>query len=152
MKLLSTHFNAYHINSNAAGSGKTYTMTAMYERLASTLFASSNPQRQSHQHDCGIRVSFFEISGDNCYDLFNHCNVVTMLKCNHNLHSSSSSSSSSSPAAVDTEYFEAYPVVEPRVYSAEDFMALVRYGTEARSTAATGMCAALAYTSTLVLY
>jgi hypothetical protein len=108
-----------------AGSGKTYTMTSIYRRLAAALFTSKK------EHGSGVRVSFFEISGENCYDLLNHCNNLTVLKCNRSIRPSASQG--------DTEYFEAYPVVEPVVHSAQDFLDLIKYGIQARSTAATGV-------------
>eukprot|EP00603_Paraphysomonas_imperforata_P000473 CAMPEP_0114432728 /NCGR_PEP_ID=MMETSP0103-20121206/11313_1 /TAXON_ID=37642 ORGANISM="Paraphysomonas imperforata, Strain PA2" /NCGR_SAMPLE_ID=MMETSP0103 /ASSEMBLY_ACC=CAM_ASM_000201 /LENGTH=899 /DNA_ID=CAMNT_0001602429 /DNA_START=163 /DNA_END=2862 /DNA_ORIENTATION=- len=114
------------------GSGKTYTMTSIYRRLAMTLFPASQPSRGHGAR--GVRVSYIEISGDKCRDLLNHGNAVTLLKCNHKLRTAVASATSE-----DTEYFEAYPAVEPVVHNMEEFISLIRYGAEARSTAATGV-------------
>lgn len=83
-----------------AGSGKTYTMTSIYRRLAMTLFPASQPSRGHGAR--GVRVSYIEISGDKCRDLLNHGNAVTLLKCNHKLRTAVASATSE-----DTEYFEA---------------------------------------------
>ena len=119
-----------------AGSGKTYTMTSIYERLAAALFPADGTC-----HDSEVRVSFFEISGDMCVDLFNHSNTVTLLKCHRS--GATVGAARGGGGGTDTEYFQAFPAVEPRVRTGEDLLALIRCGTAARNTAATGMVASL---------
>jgi len=46
------------------GSGKTYTMKAIYERAANELFSSLDVGQT-------VSASFFEIAGDTCSDLLN---------------------------------------------------------------------------------
>ena len=100
-------------------------MTSIFERLAHDLF--------SHEID-QVRVSFVEISGDKCHDLLNDYNLVSLLKCKRGVKSRRNS------VTGDTEYFEAFPMVEPSVGSGSDFLALISCGIDARSTAATGIC------------
>lgn len=121
-------------------------MTSIHERLAAALFPSAAHSTASRKKEGGVRLSFFEICGDDCVDLLNMGNAVTLLKC-HNSSCSQQSShtrarshrlSTGGGAVADAEYFQAFPAVEPSVHSAADFLALIGYGTAARKTAATG--------------
>jgi kinesin family protein 2/24 len=95
------------------GSGKTYTMTAIYERAAAELFDVLPAGRS-------VSVSFFELAGDLCSDLlmsFQRANLMT-----------------ASDGGVHP-----FPLVEVNVANAAELMAMVSFGFNMRSTAATGV-------------
>lgn len=67
-----------------------------------------------------VSVSFVEISGDLCFDLFNAFAETQIL-------------------AGNDGSFHAFPVVEPCVSSPEELIALIQFARSIRTTAATGV-------------
>ena len=99
------------------GSGKTYTMSAIYTRAAEDLFLQLG---QSIHHGVAVTTSFVEISGNECRDLYDCFRSTQLLTGQDGL-------------------VYAFPVVEPRVQSAEELVELIEHATSIRSTAATGV-------------
>ena len=95
------------------GSGKTYTMTSIYERAAFELFDSLKEGQT-------VSVSFVEIAGDKCNDLFNGFKSTQLL-------------------TGKDESVHAFPVVEPVVANADDLLAMINHGCGIRTTEATGV-------------
>lgn len=91
-------------------------MTSFFERVSGDLFDRISGMPQKIQ----ISVSFVEIAGEYCFDLFNQFTTVDMLQ-------------------VKDGGFQPYPVAEPTVSSAADLMSLIEYGCGVRATAATGV-------------
>lgn len=108
------------------GSGKTYTMTSVYEQACKEIFELVDEKKAAAEEDgknvpqISVSVSFIEVAGEECHDLFNNFNTVQLA-----------------PGSDDS--FHAYPIVEPVVTSAEECFALIMYGCGARATAATGV-------------
>jgi len=96
------------------GSGKTHTMSSIYERAAWDLF-------DHLPGDSSVSVSFVELSGEKCSDLFNHFSPAEVMR------------------GASEDSFEAYPVCEPTLSCPEELIELIRYGCNVRSTAATGV-------------
>jgi hypothetical protein len=95
------------------GSGKTYTMTSIYERASFELF-------ERLQEGQTVSVSFVEIAGDKCNDLFNGFKTTQLL-------------------TGKDESVHAFPVVEPVVETPEDLLAMINHGCTIRTTEATGV-------------
>lgn len=96
------------------GSGKTYTMSALYEHAAQSLF------QKLDQTNYVVSVSFVEIAGDRCNDLFNRFQDAPLLTAQDGL-------------------VWPYPIVELDVENSEDLISFVRFGSGVRSTSATGV-------------
>jgi kinesin family protein 2/24 len=95
------------------GSGKTYTMTAIYERAAKELFEVLPADRS-------VSMSFFELAGNVCSDLlYSFGKAPLMTGQDGGVHP--------------------FPLVEVDVSDAESLMAMVSFGFNMRSTAATGV-------------
>ena len=102
------------------GSGKTYTMSSVYEQCCKDIFDQLHVETERFNETFRVSVSFFEIVGDSCIDLFN----------------------SSSPTQLYTGSdgcVHASPAAEPVVSDADELMALINYACSIRSTAATGV-------------
>ena len=81
------------------GSGKTYTMSSIYEATCDDIFnyLTSTVDRFNTKLPT-VTMSFFEIAGDNCHDLLNQFHPTQLLSCSDgNVH--------------------AYPLTEPKVRS-----------------------------------
>ena len=70
--------------------------------------------------ECKVSLNFFEISGDNCLDLFNSFTPTQLL------------------TGSDGGVYP-FPLVEPVVESAEDMVKFIEFGCAVRTTAATGV-------------
>ncbi|CAM9346469.1 unnamed protein product, partial [Ectocarpus fasciculatus] len=97
------------------GSGKTHTMSAIYEYAASDIFT----QLQSSPR-AAVSVSFFELSGEVCSDMLNMFEPAQLL--------------TGRDGSV-----HAFPLVEVKVTTAEDLIALINHGRAVRTTASTGV-------------
>ena len=92
-------------------------MSAIYTRAAEDLFLQLG---QSIHHGVAVTTSFVEISGNECRDLYDCFRSTQLLTGQDGL-------------------VYAFPVVEPRVQSAEELVELIEHATSIRSTAATGV-------------
>lgn len=92
-------------------------MTSFFERVSDDIF-----QRLANYSEGGaeLSVSFVEIAGDYCFDLFNQFAPVGLVQ-------------------VRDGGFQPWPVAEPRVHSPKELLDLIRYGCGVRTTAATGV-------------
>lgn len=62
------------------GSGKTFTMTSIYESAARDLFAQLGKEVPRFEEDePAVTVSFFEVAGDCCSDLLNGFRHVQLV-------------------------------------------------------------------------
>ena len=79
------------------GSGKTYTMSSIYEATCDDIFNYLNSTVDRFNTKLPtVTMSFFEIAGDNCHDLLNQFHPTQLLSCSDgNVH--------------------AYPLTEPKV-------------------------------------
>jgi kinesin family protein 2/24 len=91
-------------------------MTSFYEKVSIDVFEKLNIVHCDYE----VSVSFTEVAGETCYDLFNHFAQVDLLQ-------------------VRDGGYQPYPTVEPIVQSQRELLSLIRYGCEVRSTAATGV-------------
>ncbi|KAL0237132.1 hypothetical protein PCE1_000529 [Barthelona sp. PCE] len=60
----------------ATGSGKTYTIVDLQERLAGALFEAIAESPSSIIRNCRVIASYYEVDGDHLYDLLNNKNEV----------------------------------------------------------------------------
>jgi len=99
------------------GSGKTFTMSSIYQKVAFEIFSDLG---ENGVDSFSVSLTMIEVAGDQCHDLLNSFNSVQLL--------------TGSDGAV-----HAYPLVEPKVNSAEELFHLIKFGCGVRSTAATGV-------------
>jgi kinesin family protein 2/24 len=90
-------------------------MSAIYEYAAADVF-----ELLESTSGAAVSVSFFELSGDRCYDMLNMFEPAQLL--------------TGRDGSV-----HAFPLVEVRVSSAADLLAMIDHGRAVRSTAATGV-------------
>jgi hypothetical protein len=100
-------------------SGKTYTMSAMYEQAANEIFTILQKDSTGSE-SVDVSLSFVEISCDSSYDLLNGSSEVSLL-------------------AGGDGNFHAFPTVEPTVQTAEELVAMINHGRNVRATALTGV-------------
>jgi kinesin family member 2/24 len=134
------------------GSGKTFTMSYIYQSAAQEIFtrigrftsakskskskggpksprggdvdeqdADTEEEEEEEGDGSVVSVSFIEITGEKCADLLHCFSPVELLK------------------GQDEDAFQAFPVIEPVVSSAQDLRDIITYGCNVRSTAATGV-------------
>lgn len=105
--------------STSIGSGKTYTMTSIYQQSSQDIFQliKSLPHNQLPPKVC---MSFFEISGDNINDLLNPELSVSLQ------------------SGSDGNFYPAN-LSEPEVTSSDDMLGLINHGIAMRATAGTGI-------------
>lgn len=90
-------------------------MSSIYERAARNIFEVIGEDSQYT-----VSLSFFEIAGDNCFDLLNAFQPTQLLTGrNGSVHP--------------------FPVVEPSVSNADELIAFINHGRNVRTTAATGV-------------
>ena len=104
------------------GSGKTYTMSSIYEKCCKDIFdiLHNNDNNDNESSNSRVSVSFFEVVGDSCIDLFNSSSVTQLY--------------TGSDGCI-----HASPACEPIVNDADELLALINYACSIRSTAATGV-------------
>lgn len=95
-------------------------MSYIYAQAAEEIFKVLNKNVERFADQPIVSVSFIEIAGDHVHDLLNAFNP-TQLR-------------SSGDGSV-----HAYPVVEPRVSSKEELLAVIQHALNIRTTAATGV-------------
>lgn len=93
-------------------------MSAIYEYAAEDVFALLHLPAASPTSS--VSVSFFELSGDRCFDMLNMFEPAQLM--------------TGRDGSV-----HAFPLVEVRVSSAEDLLAMINHGRAVRSTASTGV-------------
>ena len=103
-----------------AGSGKTFTMSSIYERAAQDIFGHLDDAVERFAKPPTVSVSFVEIAGDACHDLLNAFEPAQLL------------------TGADGSVHP-FPVTEPVVTSAAELLAMIRHGMGIRTTAATGV-------------
>lgn len=94
------------------GSGKTFTMKSIYEQAAEDIFEGAQGRE--------VTVSFVELLGDNCFDMFNQ-------------------GMSAQLATAADGSVHPYPCVEVCVASAAELLSLIDLAAKLRATAATGV-------------
>lgn len=97
------------------GTGKTHTMSAIYEYAAVDVFDLLQESPTS-----AVSVSFFELAGDFCFDMLNMFEPAQLM--------------TGRDGSV-----HAFPLVEVQVKRASDLTALINHGRAVRSTASTGV-------------
>jgi kinesin family protein 2/24 len=93
------------------GTGKTYTMSSIFESASKHLFANESSTNK-------YSLSFFELNGDVCYDLLNGYKQAQLLTCKDGS-------------------VQAHPIEEPSANTADEMISLIKQGLNSRSTAET---------------
>ena len=144
------------------GSGKTYTMTAIYERAARDIFhhigeSGASQSEGDDDEEALVHVSFCELSGDKCRDLLStvpqplavrKAKRAAAARKQRSKRSRSGGGvgatvNSGEPAKIrlmngNNGTCHAFPLVEVPCRSAEDLLEVVRFATACRATQATG--------------